>query len=181
MLRAEAERIIAESLPKYDGAFAGLETYVSSQLQQLHRFVSENQLLYQPETRYRGMPGFKRVVEEIREENDGVEPSNQQIADRAAMPLSEVERYQSELRGTIPGSRRVFDEGTPGADMDRQTLFLVYYDLRGNERLVFEYLFGFGGKQQISGTRDISKVTGMSESAVSKAKSRITEKVNEFI
>lgn len=180
-LQTEAEVIVINQLKRFTGRPQDFKTFVSSHLQGLSRINRENSLITQPENRYQGMPGFVSAVNELRDRNDGISPSAGEIADYTGISLPEVTRYQKDNQPTVGYGNLQYDPNVLGVDLDSGDKYLIYVDLGPVQQRVFEHLIGYNGKQQLPGIKEIAAATGLSVSAVSKARDKIREKIKEYM
>ena len=180
-LRTEAEVIVINQLKKFTGRPQDFKTFVSSHLQGLSRINRENSLIPQPENRYQGMPGFVNAINELRDRNDGIAPSAGEIADFTGISMAEVSRYQKDNMPTVGYGNLQYDPNVLGVDLNSGDKYLIYVDLGPVQQKVFEHLVGYNGKPQLPGIKEIAAATGLSVSAVTKARDKIRDKIKEYM
>lgn len=178
-VEAEFELHALNALSTYNPKKASLHTYVTSQMRRGKRFITTHQNAARiPEHRITRKGDFDRAKSELEDEL-GREPSAQEIADRMKWPKRQVERLIMEDRKEVPTSLLQTDLVGNRVSEETELLNLLPAELSREENLVFEYLTGSGGKQQLRAA-EIARKTGMSAAKVSRIRSRIAKKVKKY-
>lgn len=178
VLRGKAFSIIHTALPAYDSSKAQMNTYLTHQLQQLHRTVAENaDIGYIPEQRQLKISTYKNVLEGMRDKLDR-EPSTHELAKSLRWGLPEVERLRKELRGSLLEDTAIstpFEERN--TDMDAITF--VYDDLEPQSQVVMEHIMGLHGHD--AKTLDhVAKISKLTVDQVRHVKTKIKKKLDQF-
>ena len=183
----EAAKIFHKAAKKYDpNKGAALHTWITNQMQQLQRFVINNQNLMGriPEYRAGKIGKFKAVRADLTERL-GHEPDTQTLAEETGMSIKEVTRLSKELRSQLIASGDTTDIQqmsmvNKNARVD-EVNHLIRQDLTKNELIVHDLLFGMGGKPQLKSTGAIAKHLGWHDSKVSKVKNQIWLKTKPYL
>ena len=183
LLEIEAKRLAINAFKTYNprrGTTLG--THVYYHLMGLSRYVGTHQnILHIPEHRRRRIQLYRNAYTEL-QETLGREPNIQELSERLKWPIREVERMESELRGIdVPHTldpEMVGESG--GKSRAEELLQLIYWDLTPEERLVYEYTLGVGGRPQLS-TQEIAAKLKKSPSAVSRIKKSIALKIQKYL
>lgn len=186
VIEAEARSLTVKALRRYDPAKGTvITTHVQNNLKGLNRFVKKHQNFTRiVEAQANRIGDYDRAKASLSEEL-GREPTTLELADRLKMSVKKVSRLEKEIR------RDRFDLG-PSDDLvesnpfeaplpvEREIIQMLPYELNINEQLVFNYLFGQGGKKRITSTGKISKELGWSDSKVSQVKKAVIKKYQEY-
>jgi len=81
-----------------------------------------------------------------------------------------VEKYQIK---DIPGGKFESDPSAKTISFERETLSLLRTALKGDEKTVYDYMFGQQGKPKVTSTGQIAKRMGKSPSQISRLKKRV--------
>ena len=182
-LLAEAEQLTAEAIRTYDPTRgAALKTWVDNRLKRLYDFSAKHgQLGSISKNRFGRLADFSFEKENLTAEL-GREPTAAEMADKLALPLAEVKRIEDDASGrNLISSLSPFDDTVAHNPRRQMALQMAYYDLNSKQRLVMEYYYGMHGKDRLKKTGKIAKKLGMSDSSVSKMKSVIDRKVNQYL
>lgn len=179
-IRAEFTNHFMKALETYDpDRGAALGTHVRSHLRKAQRFVTTYQNPGRiPETRVYQIRRFQDAEQRL-EEQFGRPPTALEIADEMKQSPRQVELLQKEIRRSLPTSQFQADPSTHIPSDVRQNLRLLQYELNNEERQVYEYIYGVGGKPAL-GPGEISKRLGMSAPKVSRLKKSIAEKWEKY-
>lgn len=190
-LRAEAERLSMIAFTRYDpGRGASIASYVDQWLGKLYSFqATRSQVMKVPEHRIGYLTDIYNETRARLSSKMGRDPTAVQIADTMKVPLkkfknplAEIKRLEAESIGIITESSADLTGAAVANDAAaKQALYSIYYDLTSDEKLVFEHLYGFGGKMKLKRMKDISLRTGFSPSKISRLKNSIYKKVEDYI
>ncbi|MHA2333765.1 MAG: hypothetical protein ACXAEU_17195 [Candidatus Hodarchaeales archaeon] len=179
-IRAEFQIQAIKAFDKYKPEKgAALGTYLTWQLKQGKRFITSYQNLGRiPETRVYKITEFNNEKDKLADEI-GREPSALELADRLKWPMSQVSAMELELRKEVPSSTVAGDLTGTKPSKEAEVMRLLQYDLGNEERIVYEYLIGINGKQQLS-PGQIAKKLKMTPSKVSRIKTKIGNKAERY-
>ena len=179
-IHAEFVNHAVKALETYDPTRAGLNTYLASQMRKAPRFVKTYQnAAYIPETRSYSIQPFKDAVSNLTEEL-GRPPTQLELADRLKWSPRKVATLQKEIKSVSPASQFKYDPTSYVPSQQQEVLRLLPYELSGDERAVFEYIYGIGGKPRLS-PGEIAKKLNMSAPKVSRLKSAIAAKYEKYV
>jgi len=180
-IRAEFTDQFVNALRTYDpNRGAALNTHIRHQLKKAQRFVTTYQNPGRiPENRIYQIRKLQDAEQRL-DEQFGRMPTALELADEMKVSPRQVELLQKEVRRSLPTSQFEADPSTHIPSTSQQTLRLLQYDLNDEERQVFEYLYGMGGKPKM-GPGAISRQLGMSAPKVSRLKKSIAEKYKGYI
>jgi DNA-directed RNA polymerase specialized sigma subunit len=180
-IRAEFQMQAMNAFKNYDpNRGAALGTHVTWQLKKGQRFISTFQNLGRiPETRIHGITTFQNARDELRDAL-GREPSSHELADQLKWPVHQVTSMELELRKEVPLSSLQSDMTSLKPSKEAEVIRLLQYDLSPEEKLVYEYLLGVGGKPQLK-PGEIATRLNMTPSKVSRIKNSISKKAKQFI
>jgi len=180
-----AKNYVLDAFNTYDPSkHASLYTHVYNHLKRLSRYVGNFQNIGKiPEHRRRKIHEFRLAKGEL-EQQYNRSPNIQELADKLVWPKEEVLRIEQEMKSSTISSARESSLGDvifPSAS-SRQAKIVrnVYYELSPEEKLVYEYLLGRGGKPKLSET-EIARQLNYSTSKVSRIKSQINNKIERWI
>lgn len=184
-LVAEAESLAMDAIESYDSSQgASLATHVSNYLQKLYSFVAKTGSIDKiPENRYRRIREFNEAKRHL-ENKFNREPSAAELADYLKEDLKEIERFQKESYDSLTQATGLLgglNEIEASNPQKRYAIEAVYYDLTPEEKVVYEYWQGRYGRPQVTRNKDIAAKTGMSESKVSRLRSKITKKIEDYL
>lgn len=178
-VHAEFLNHAVKALETYDPSKAGLNTYLASQMRKAPRFIKTYQnAAYIPETRSYSIQKFKDANSVLTEQL-GRLPTQLEIADHLQWSPRKVAVMQKEIKSSIPESGFAYDPTSFVPSKQQEILRLLPYELTTEERSVFEYLYGVGGKPRLS-PGDIAKRLNMSAPKVSRLKAAIANKYASY-
>lgn len=177
VLNLEAKKISLNAFRTFDPDKARLNTHLTNNLKGLSRIVyTHTNPARMPEHQVLKMNSFLTVRNSLEEEL-GRDPTTLEISENLAWSPREVESYQGQMRTGYSTSQPV-PAGFERYDADKAFLDFVYYDLADQDKLVFEYTTGYGGKRVLS-AQDLIKKTGMTQGQISHSKRRIRRLIEE--
>jgi DNA-directed RNA polymerase specialized sigma subunit len=191
-LEAETKLNTIKAFQSYDPAKGTqLNTHVTNYLQKGQRLVYESKALTRiPEHRATRVSTFMSVKDHLKEKLNR-EPTVDELQEELAAthPIgdgenhwspAEIARMTAELHKTLLTSEDSLQEmavQTPSEDS--KLIDYVYYELLPQEKAVFEYLTGRGGKPMLDGI-NIAKKLNLTPSRVSRIRQKIADKFEEF-
>jgi len=186
--RANLQKNAIKAFQTYDpNRGASLRTHVNNMLRRSQRFNAQYQNVAKiPEDKIALITPINMARDQLMQAQDE-EPDNRAIAgflnqNPAMVPVSRVrgrvtpslvsavQRYQIK---DIGESQFESDPVPQAASFERETLRLMRHVLTGDDKEVYEFLYGEGGKPQVTSTSAIARRMGKSPSAISRAKARI--------
>lgn len=180
-IRAEFMNQFVQAMQTYDpDRGAGLGTHVQHQLKKAQRFVTTYQNPGRiPENRIYKIRELQDAEMHL-DDRLGRPPTQLELADHLKWSPRQVGLLQKEVRKARPTSQFESDPFAYMPSRQQEVLRLLPYELTHDERAVFEYVYGVGGKSQL-GTGDIATRLGMSPPKVSRLKASIAEKLKRHI
>ena len=177
VLNLEAKKLSLNAFKTFDPNKARLNTHLTNNLKGLSRIVyTHTNPARMPEHQVLKMNSFLTVRNSLEEEL-GRDPTTLELSENLAWSPREVEVYQGQMRTGYSTSQPV-PPGFEKYDADRAFLDFVYNDLADQDKLVFEYTTGYGGKRVLS-AQELIKKTGMTQGQISHSKRRIRRMIEE--
>jgi len=186
--RANLQKNAIKAFQTYDpNRGASLRTHVTNMLRRSQRFNAQYQNVAKiPEDKIALITPINQARDQLMQQYD-TEPDDKAIAgflnqNPTMVPVSRVrgrvtpglvnavQRYQIK---DISESQFESDPVPQAASFERETVRLMRHVLTGDDKEVYDFLYGTGGKPQVTSTSAIASRLGKSPSAVSRAKSRI--------
>lgn len=179
-IRAEFTNQFVSALQTYDpNRGAGLGTHIRHQLKKAQRFVTTYQNPGRiPENRIYRIRELQDAEQHL-DETLGRPPTQLELADRLKWSPKQVDVLQREVRKARPTGQFETDPSTFTPSRQKEVLRLLPYELTQDERQVFEYLYGVGGKPKL-GPGQIAQKLKMSAPKVSRLKRSIAEKYERY-
>lgn len=179
-IRAEFTNQFVQALDNYDpNRGAQLNTHIHHQLRKARRFVTSYQNPARiPENRVYKIRQLQDA-EQMLDEQLGRPPSELELSDHLKWSPRQVGLLQQEIRKARPTSQFESDPSTFTPSRQAEVLRLLPYELTNEERVVFEYLYGTGGKPKL-GPGQIARQLGMSAPKVSRLKRSIADKYRKY-
>lgn len=172
--KAELTSHAIKAFESYDpNRGASLLTHVTNRAQKAKRFNTRTQnMAYIPEEKSRYIGQIDTARDQLTEEL-GRDPTHTEIAGIVGIPAARVKEIQGLRRGDIRGSAFQSDPVGHTGSRDREIIALLRPELKGDEQVVYDYLYGQNGKPQLTETGLIAGRIGRSASHVSRIKNRI--------
>lgn len=165
---------------------AALRTHVNNMMRRSQRFNARYQnVAFIPEEKAALISPVNKAKDHLFDEL-GKKPTHHQIANwlndnHSLVPkrvrgritsklVKTVEKYQIK---DIPGGKFESDPSTKNISFERETLSLLRSALKGDERTVYDYMFGQNGKPKVVSTGQIATRMGKSPSQISRLKKRV--------
>ena len=182
--RAEAKRLLLDSLDRYDPAKASLGTYVDRQLQPMIRWNSRrNSVVKLPDRKRMEAASVGRASREL-EREFGRPPSTAQIAERLGMQQSKVDSILAYDRPVMTGSMEVgISDGEDTLHVEDQAVLddeasikawskFVYDDLGPIDQKIMAHTLGMNGAEILS-NKALADKLHLTPGAVSQRKAKI--------
>jgi len=180
VLRGEIEHQVLEAFKVYDPTKGTkLNTWINSRLPKVFRLIYENSNIGRiPEQRQR-MVGTYLNAKDALIKRMGREPNTEELMDELrGWNLKDITNLEKEVRKDLIFTEDFQALSFEGQPLEYEALNWVYYTLTGKEKLVFEYMTGYGGKAKKK-QREIAEELGVSEATITNIKTRIAEKIDE--
>lgn len=180
VLEAEYNIQFVNALKTYDPKLGALGTYVFRYLEKAKRFIGENQNVGRiPENRIYKIKEFQKARDSLADDL-GRLPDQKDLAKRLKWSVAEVARMESEQRKDLLAEAFAHDPYEWVPSRAEEALRLFKYELAGNERVVYEYLTGYG-RPRLASTGDIAKHMGLQDYQVSRIKDGLQRKLARHV
>lgn len=173
---------------------AMLRTHLQNMLKRSHRFNAKFQnMAFIPEEKNALIGPIKQARDFLHQEL-GTPPSHNEIAtylnqNPDMLPkrvrgnvtpklIKTVDDYQI---ADIPGASFESDPSAKSMSYEQETLDLLRPALKGDEKTVYDYMYGQNGKPKISSTGEIATRMGKSPSQISRIKRRIEATYKKYL
>lgn len=172
----------------FDPAKAGLRTHLENRLKKSMRFnVQQQNYGYIPEAKAGRIGDIQRATDELGEEL-GRPPTpmeistflNPSLSKRQQLSPKKVEQIQQAQFGDVIGSSFDADPTPRAISREREVVGLLRPALNEDQQKVYDHLYGIGGKQQTTSTTQLAKLLGKSPSQVSRLRTAILSKFEQF-
>ncbi|MGV9141492.1 MAG: sigma-70 family RNA polymerase sigma factor [Promethearchaeota archaeon] len=186
-IRSEGRKAFKKALDTYDPKYGTkLSTHVTNYMRQVGNFASkyrDNAKI--PQNRSTQIDNYLKTKSDL-EVRKGRGPTAEEMADAMNWDVSEVEKIEKELSRKELSLSGLDEAGltldTTGDESEiKDTLQMIYWTLDGDEKLVFEYLTGFGGKPKLNSGKEVAKATGFSTAKVSRIRKRLMKKIKKHL
>jgi DNA-directed RNA polymerase specialized sigma subunit len=179
-IKAEFTNQAVNALQTYDpNRGAKLTTYIDYHLKKAKRFATTYQNPGRiPENRIYKIRELQNAEQQL-DERLGRAPTQLEVADKLKWSPKQVDVLQRELRSTFVTGKYETDPSSYVPPRHKEVLRLLPYELNNEERQVFEYIYGIGGKPQL-GPGAIAQKLGLSAPKVSRLKKSIAEKYEKY-
>ena len=176
-IRAEFTNQTVQALQSFDpNRGTKLTTHIGHQLKKAQRFITTYQNPGRiPEYRIREL----QDAEQRLDERLGRAPTQLELADKLKWSPRQVGVLQREVRKALPTGQFEQDPSSFVPSRQKEVLRLLPYELNSEERAVFEYIYGVGGKPKL-GPGAIAQRLGMSAPKVSRLKRAIADKYAKY-
>lgn len=179
VLELRAKELALDAFNTYRPSYgAALTTHLTNYLKKLSRLIYSHQNIARiPEQRVLKIKTFEDVKQSLEREL-GRPPSVDELADRLGWSQRAVTQMERDLRreaiesSDIPSS--IFGSPSSNSYID-----LVYYDLNPQQKLVFEYITGYGGKPVLS-NKEIMKKLNITQGQLSYIKKQLIDKFKQM-
>lgn len=183
VVRNRVKNEVVSDLPEWDPDEGAMSTFLHNfTFPKINRYVNTFQNTARiPEARQQKISTFDSVKEQL-EEKKGREPADSELADELGWDVREVQRMKQSRWDDVPASNLSMLGNIEAWDFSgKDDLYhYIIYELTPEEEVVFKHLTGFKGAEKLSG-KEISEKMGVSPAKVSKIKSKIEDKMQEYI
>jgi DNA-directed RNA polymerase specialized sigma subunit len=181
VVEVHAKELILQACENYNpNSGVALSTYVKSYMPKLIQRSGEwLGTIKVPAHRRDKYNVFKNSYETLNEKY-GREPNSQELADHLGWSHAEVVRFQKELRSELSEDRPVYTNYNPNTSKEEELLDYIYHELTAEEKLLFEYRTGYGGKQKLSNP-EIMKKMGWNQNQLSYKIKSLEEKIDRIL
>jgi DNA-directed RNA polymerase specialized sigma subunit len=180
-LKAQATVQMIKAFESYDpNKGAAPTTHIWNSLQKVQRIASESLSSgHIPEHRNLKRATFMTVRENLKDRL-GYDPSVADMADELNWDVNEVSRMNSESFNEITSSSLDFySSPLVAANKDKELVDYMYNSLSGQDKVIFEHTFGFGGKP-ILNNKQIAQKLNVNEMAVHRAKKKLSQQIKDY-
>jgi DNA-directed RNA polymerase specialized sigma subunit len=183
LLETEGKRLAMQAFHGYDpNRGAALGTHVVNSLQRMSRLSYANQNVARlPENKMLLFHSYHLAHSELADAH-GRAPTTDELADRLGWPIGKVEEYRRSIgRREMLESGGLFESSDAGLyDQDRQEHLVdfIHHDLPAQQKLIFEYLTGYGGAERLS-NQEIQKKLDLTQGQYSYQKAKLIAHVEK--
>ena len=131
-----------------------------------------------PETRIYDIRELQDAEQRL-DDRLGRAPTQLELADKLKWSPRQVDLLQREVRKALPTGQFEHDPSSFVPSRQKEVLRLLPYELTNEERSVFEYIYGVGGKPKL-GPGAIARKLGISAPKVSRLKKTIAGKYAKY-
>lgn len=172
------------SLNTYDPNKSALNTHVYRWVEQKGKRLNYqySNLGHIPETRQTMIGEFQNITSTLQSEL-GREPSAAEVADEMGIGVKDVSRLRTELKKDLAMADGTEEAAFFRSNQDEEILDYIYHELTGEEKAVYEYMFGKYGKPAMKKPNNrvdyqrIAQRVGFSESKVRALANKIGSKL----
>jgi DNA-directed RNA polymerase specialized sigma subunit len=184
VMRATARTIAADAVKSFDPSRGALSTHVSSQLRRLYREGRKRRSpIPVPERMQLDQLHVQRVYDDFLDTH-GKEPTMEEWADKARIPLPRLQKVLQANRpiGTESGATEqgVDSPEVTSTDWNREALEYVYADSDRIDKKLLEFKTGIYGAQKISNA-EIGKRLNLAPYQISRRSLRLSKKISEIV
>jgi DNA-directed RNA polymerase specialized sigma subunit len=108
------------------------------------------------------------------------DPSTSELADHLGWSQSEVARFLKEIRSEFTEDRPVYSDYKVHSSKEEEMIDFIYHDLSSEEKILFEFRTGYGGKPKLSNEK-IMKRLGMNQNQLSYKLKKLEQKIEEML
>jgi DNA-directed RNA polymerase specialized sigma subunit len=189
--KARAKTLAIEAFHTYDpDRGASLNTWMHHKLEKLKRFNTQHQnMAYLPEAKAGHIGRIQSAQEELLDDL-GRPATSHEIANYLNPNLSKRQQLKPHVIDQIllaAGQKDVIgsdfeSDPTPRATTrEREVIGLLRPALNTDQQQVFDHLYGMNNKPKITSTNALAKALGKSPSQVSRLRTAILNKYNEYL
>jgi DNA-directed RNA polymerase specialized sigma subunit len=181
VLRSEANRIAITGLEKFDPSRSQMNTFIGSQLKGMDRFTTRKMNLSRITDDRSKLVGNLVRAQSILHARLGREATVMELANEMKVDAQQVNLLLMEKKDDLLASGALEDPFLTETPETREIRRLLRYELAPEEELVYDYLYGEGGKPEITSTGAIAKKLGWKDSKVSQVKRSIAMKLKAYL
>lgn len=181
-LEFRARELAVDALKKYDPSKAQMNTYLTTKLKPMDRFVKTHQNMARiPENVARHIGTYNATKAELRDRL-GHDPDDVALAEHSGLSMKMVKQLNKSLRKGLVDTGLGEDlSHTPNSyDVDMEVAHLIIPQLTPEERLVHQYSMGLNGNPQLK-PGEIAKKLKMDNTKVAKLRSSIFKKMQPYL
>lgn len=180
-LRGQAEIVAAKAVRSWDPASgASLPSWTSTQMQRLARMRREHLMPVRiPDRAWQDSTALMRAERDFQEKHER-DPSLEELADQAGMPISRITEVRRTSRKIVPAA--AFDTDAVGSvnpvdpTFDEATQY-IYSDSDKIDRAILEMRAGFGGRYEPMPANVIAAKLGIDPAQITRRSSRLADKI----
>jgi hypothetical protein len=179
--RAEIQSHAIKAFGNYDpNRGASLTTHVTGRIQKAKRFNTQSQnMAYIPEDKAKWIGKIDAAKDQLYEEL-GRDPTHIELAPLVGISPKRVKEIQGLRRADIRSSTFQSDPGGYSSSRDQEIISLLRSELKGDEQLVYDHIYGQNGKPVVTSTGELGRLLGKSPSQISRLKSRIAAAYKKY-
>lgn len=183
--RSELQSQFVNALKNYDPTRgAALRTHVENRIQKAKRYNAKYQNVARiPEAKAMQIGHIDSAKREL-QESLGRDPTHNEIAERINNPAltgRHVSQIEDARMRDVPESAFESDPSEIQQMRSREVLSLLPSELTPDELSVFRHLYGIDGQDQITSTNQLAQRLGRSPSQISRLRTAILNKYNQFL
>lgn len=184
VLNAEGQRLAIDAIKTYDPKRgASLNTHIYNNLRNVNRLVYKNiQVGKIPEVRGMKIATYRNLKSNM-EDRLGREPAIDEMADELGWSVAEADRMERELRVELTAAKiegaPFYGQATTHANRELELMRYLYHELSGPDKVIFEHIFGYGGKSILT-NKEIAQKLHTNEMAITRAKRRLSSKIRSY-
>ena len=183
-IEAMSKSYLMDGLKTYQpGKGAALNTHLYNYQKGMYRWVTQHQNMVRlPEHRVRKVGVYTNAYNYLNDTLDR-EPTATELGEELDWDIKEVERMSKELVKDYIGEQHSDEHGLIGFHSfddfgkNKEILEMVYYDLTPQEKLVYEYTYGVGGKPVRDTAGEIAREMNISPDRVRRLRNSISKKL----
>ncbi len=181
VFKAELQNHLIKAMETYDPDKASLSTHIGVRMQKAKRYMVKHQnLAYMPEGQVRYIGRINKAQDQLTDEL-GRKPTLDEIADHIGLSPKRVATIMggAKRKDIVEAAETEAFSARPSS-REREVLDLLQFNLSPDEKAVFDHLYGREGKQQIQSTNELARKLGKSPSQISRLKTSILSKYNQY-
>lgn len=181
VVEAYGKDLILQACGKYDEkSGVSLSTFVKSYMIKLTQMNADwRSPIRIPENRSYKYNTFKTNYDELSDKLER-DPTISEIADNIKWSQAEVKRFMNEIRGEFTEDRPFMNNSQPKQSYEDEMIDFIYHDLSSQEKLLFEYTTGYGGKPKLSNDQ-IKKRMNWNQNQLSYEKKKLVDKIDRLM
>lgn len=184
--KAELHKQFIQAAHSYDPERGvAFNTHVQSRLKKAQRFNAKHQNVgYIPEDLSRHVGPMERAKNELTDQF-GRPPTTVELANHMGLPQRKLTALITQLRRDVPSSHFESDPTTLSTGREADVVRLMKRRpeeyLTPEEVRVFSHIYGINGARKITDTTSLATQLGLSQPKVSRLKTSIAKKVQQYL